>query len=305
MQSAPSLLRHHRELIIFEAAARLGSFTKAAASLSMQQPSVSASIQQFEASLGLKLFIRTHRQITLTAAGQDLFFAISGPLSEIGQALDDMRHSQAQDYVTISASSAFSFHWMMPRLPDLKAKYPHVELRMQNSDREPDLQVENISLAIRLGGGDWPGHEAYKIAEEVIFPVARPEVMARLPENARPEDLLSQDLIHLEEPICKRPSWAQWFRHHGVTQDVPQTGLRLNDYALVLQAAISGEGIAFGWQHQTRLLIKQGMLAARQDWGWRTGNAIYLVWPKRRKLSAHALDVIEWFRENTANKAPS
>jgi len=81
---------------------------------------------------------------------------------------------------------------------------------------------------------------------------------------------------------------------HGLRQLCPRTGLRLNDYAMVLQAAVAGEGFAFGWQHVVRSLTDQHLLAGRPDWSWRTGNGIYVVWSKQRPLSKQAAQVRDW-----------
>ena len=107
-------------------------------------------------------------------------------------------------------------------------------------------------------------------------------------------NLLQEKLIHLEEPIRERPSWAQWFVSFGVEGREPSRGLRLNDYALVLQAAIAGEGFAFGWKHLTEPLIQQGLLAARREWTWETDAGFYLVWSKRKPLTEHAQRVRDW-----------
>ncbi|MGB0412676.1 MAG: LysR substrate-binding domain-containing protein, partial [Pikeienuella sp.] len=72
------------------------------------------------------------------------------------------------------------------------------------------------------------------------------------------------------------------------------SGLRLNDYALVLQAAIAGEGFAFGWQHVTAGLINQGLLAARREWAWETGQSFYLVWSATDRLSPNVTAVRDW-----------
>jgi len=165
---------------------------------------------------------------------------------------------------------------------------------LQSSIHEPDLDVENISIAVRLGDGTWPDCHAVRIADEVIFPVANPLVM-RSARNLRSiPNLMHERLIHLEEPVRIRPTWKQWFTHHGINGVDVSEGMRLNDYALVLQAAQTGEGFAFGWEHIVRDLIDRQLLAAREDWAWRTGRGIYLVWSRSRALSENAVKVREW-----------
>ncbi|MEX0364698.1 MAG: LysR substrate-binding domain-containing protein [Ruegeria sp.] len=294
MRDIWKLLHSPRNLIIFEAAARSKSFTRAAEELSIQQPSVSAAIKQLESALGVHLFVRRHRSVTLTEAGQRLFATASRALNDIEHCAAEIRHTPKDRHVTLNSSTAFSYYWMMPRVHDLRQKHPDIDLRMQISDREPDLDEENISLAIRLGDGNWPGYDAALIANEVIYPVASPQVMHSARNLRSVPNLLHERLIHLEEPIRARPSWRQWFEHHGITNSEVSAGLKLNDYALVLQAAMNGEGFSFGWHHVVRSLIAKGQLAARQEWAWRTGKGFYLVWSKTRVLSEDAVSVREW-----------
>ena len=291
MQELWRLLTSPRHLIVFEAAARHGSFTRAAEELNVQQPAVSAAIKQLEQSLGVALFARHHKKVVLTAAGVRLFADVSQALEQVLSAARAVRQLGRADYVTLNASSAFNVYWLMPRLHQLHTRHPEIDLRLQTSDREPDIDAENISLAVRRGEGRWPGCHAALIAPERIAPVAAVGGLAGL---TRPADLLGQRLIHLEEPIRARPTWGQWFRHFGVDGPAPAQGLRLNDYALVLQAAIAGEGIAFGWRHVTDRLVAQGMLHERADWTWETGQGFYLVWSRSRPLDADARAVRDW-----------
>ena len=283
-----------RNLIVFDAAARLGSFTKAGEELNMQQPSVSAAIRQLEEALGVKLFIRGHRSVGLTNAGNRLFSDVSRSLDDIESSVTAVRQMGRDEHITLSSSSAFSYYWMMPRLQNLHERHPDIDLRLQISDRDPDLDVENISLGIRLGHGKWPSFHVVRIADEVIFPVASPRVMSAAKNLKTVPNLLHERLIHLEEPIRERPNWSQWFEHHGIANRNIVSGLRLNDYALVLQAAISDEGFAFGWEHIVRNPIERQILVGKGEWAWNTGNGIYLVWSKTRELTDNAKHVRDW-----------
>ena len=118
--------------------------------------------------------------------------------------------------------------------------------------------------------------------------------MAASPDVRSIPNLLHQRLIHLEEPIRERPTWSDWFSHHKIDNINLSGGLRLNDYALVLQATISGEGFAIGWDHIVRDMIDKQVLAARTKWSWRTGRGVYLVWPTTSPLSVKAQHVRNW-----------
>ncbi|SLN18319.1 Glycine cleavage system transcriptional activator [Roseovarius litorisediminis] len=304
MQELWKLVSSPRHLLVFEAAARTGSFTRAAQELNVQQPAVSASIKQLEGSLGTQLFVRAHRSVTLTHAGERLYNDTSGAFDRILQSARLLTTRSANDHVTLSASTAFAHYWMVPRLAKFHTAHPDIDLRLQTSEREPDIDAEAISLAIRRGTGDWSGCESHLIAPEVIAPIASPRVMAAAINLKTVANLLNQSLIHLEEPVRDRPSWADYFAHWRVPYTEPKTGLRLNDYALVLQAAIAGEGFAFGWQHVTQGLIAQGLLAARPEWAWTTGAAFYLVWSNSRPLSPQAEKVRDWLVSLSARTTP-
>lgn len=294
MQRHSYLIQNSRLLIVFEAAARLQSFTRAAEELNMQQPSVSGSIRQLEDNLSLRLFKRSHRKIELTRAGQRLFADIAQPLGSLEDSLQSIRQQSALDYVTLSTSTAFSYYWLMPRVPDLRVEHPDIDLRMLNSDRDPELAQDDISLGIRIGKGDWPAYESVKLADEIIYPVASPGFIESVGSLESIEDLSTRRLIHLEEPIRPRPTWSQWFSHHGQDTITLPRGLRLNDYALVLQAAVSGEGYAFGWDHVVQTMIQRRLLVGLTDWAWETGNSVYLVWPNDRPLAPKAEQVRDW-----------
>ncbi|NOD35825.1 MULTISPECIES: LysR substrate-binding domain-containing protein [unclassified Ruegeria] len=298
MQNLWSHFSSPRHLVYFEAAARTESFTNAAQELNVQQPAVSMTIKQLEVSLGVVLFERSHRKITLTNAGSRLFSDVTRAFTQLEQSAASIRQFASSDHVTLSASSAFNNYWLLPRLGSFQQNHPEIDLRLQSSDRESDLSVETISLAIRRGNGSWPECECALIAEEVIYPVAAPRVMAAAVNLKNVPGLLSQRLIHLEEPIRERPSWQQWFHEFGVKDMPPSGGLRLNDYALVLQAAIAGEGFAFGRHHLVDPFVRKGLLAGRPEWAWKTGNGFYLVWSKIGSLTPKAETVRDWVLKN-------
>lgn len=300
MQELWKLVASPRHLLVFEAAARAGSFTRAAREMNVQQPAVSAAIKQLEEALGVPLFIRAHRAVTLTPAGERLYTDVSGAFSRILDTARTLAARRAGERVTLSASTAFAHYWMVPRLAEFHGAHPEIDLRLQTSDREPDIDAEGISLAIRRGNGNWPGCEAHLIAPEVIAPIAAPRVMSVAVTLRSIANLGNQPLIHLEEPVRDRPTWADFFRHWNVGYAEPRTGLRLNDYALVLQATMAGEGFALGWRHTTAILTRQGLLSERSEWAWQTGAGFYLVWSATTPLSVQGQAARDWILARSA-----
>ncbi len=280
--------------MVFEAAARHGSFTRAAGELNVTQPAVSLAVRQLEETLGVPLFRRLHRAIALTEAGERLYRDVSDGFRRMVDTARQIRQRRDGPHVTLSVSTAFANYWMVPRLAIFHQDCPGIDLRLQTTDKDLDLDQEGVSLGVRRGLGDWTGYNAAAFATEVLRPMASPAFLTNedMPETL--SDLAASRLIHLEEPFRPRPTWRSWFEAHGVAYTDDRGGLRLNDYALVLQAAMAGEGIALGWRHVTESLVTQNLLVPVGPWALETENAFHLVWSERTRLSDTADAVRQW-----------
>ena len=283
---------HH--LLVFETAARCGSFTRAAKELNVSQPAVSLAVRQLEAALGFALFERGHRTIALTEAGAILYHDVSAGFTRILETIKLLRRKQLHTHVTLSASTAFANYWMVPRLADFRAKHPDIDLRLQTTDKDLDLAEEGISLGVQRGHGTWPGYASAEIAPEILYPIASPLFLREAGPFDEVAQLTDKRLIHLEEPYRPRQIWKDWFDAMDVEYRDLGQGLRLNDYALVLQAAMAGEGIALGWNHVVERLIAQELLAPVGPWTWETGAGFHLIWSEKAELSEPARAVRDW-----------
>ncbi|PCH66271.1 MAG: transcriptional regulator [Rhodobacteraceae bacterium] len=287
-------LQSLNHLAAFEASARLCSFTKAAEELGVSQPAISQSIRRLEAAIGIQLFRRNHRIISLTDAGAALKDDVTQGLERIEHSIKLLQQRSQGQHVTLSVSSAFAHYWLVPRLQDFRATHPEIDLRMQQTDMDLDLAQEGISLAVWRGTGRWRGYESILLAHESISALASPAWIARNPRIDTLEQLKKCRLITLEEPHRYRPEWKDFFAAFGQAYTDDGTGLRLNDYALVLQAALAGEGVVFGWNHVAQSLVDAGLLVQIGNWTWHSGAGFYLVWSEHSTLSANALITRSW-----------
>ena len=299
MRELRRLIHSPHHLFVFEVCGRLLSFTRAAEELGVSQPAVSLAIRQLEQAIGQDLFARRHRAIQLTEAGVRFYSEVSSSLERLLQAAREVNRGDDADLVTLSISTAFANYWVMPRMTRLHRSHPNIDLRLQVVDKDVDLEYENVSLGIRRGRGGWPGYESASIAREEIFAVASPAYLAANPRPKSIEDLLEHQFIHLEEPFRPRPKWRDWFESFGVEFVDRGEGLRLNDYALVIQAAMAGEGVAIGWRHVTESLIKKRLLVPVLPQSWITGEEFHLIWSDRTELSASAQRVRNWIIEES------
>jgi DNA-binding transcriptional LysR family regulator len=299
MQTLRQLLPSADKLFVFEAGGRLLSFTSAGRELGMSQAAVSYAIRGLEEQLGVQLFRREHRKVALSETGARFYSDVLLGLSHIRKSVEEIRAFASQSHVTLAASTAFAAFWMMPRLQKFRDELPGIELRIQTSERDIDIAAERISLGIRAGlPQDWPGYNARMLAREEIIAVASPSYLEK---HGRPKavlDLLQHRLIHLEEPYRVAAKWNDWLLSAGVAPCEKKSGLLINDYALVIQAAMEGQGVALGWRHLTERLINAGLLVRVSDHCLVTGRGYYVLWPKTDKPLPHVKQVRQWLHAN-------
>ncbi|MCP4333010.1 MAG: LysR family transcriptional regulator [Gammaproteobacteria bacterium] len=297
MNELRHLIHSPHHLFVFEVCGRLMSFTQAAVELGVSQPAVSLAIRQLEKAIGQRLFHREHRSIRLTEAGDCLYAEVSISFERILQTVREINQVPSPALVTLSISTAFANYWVMPRLTRLHQSHPGIDLRLQVVDRDLDLEHEKVSLGIRRGRGNWPGYHSSSIAREELLAVASPVYVASHGLPTSIEDLHQHQFVHLEEPFRRRPTWHDWFQSFDQEFVDRGEGLRLNDYALVIQAAMAGEGVALGWRHVVTGLIRSRLLVPVMPQSWITGEEFHLIWSDRTSLSDSAQRVRDWIIE--------
>ncbi len=284
----------------FEAAARHESFTLASEELGMTQSAVSQKVRALEEYFGRPLFVRAGRRVKLSRAGNELFRDVGFAFQTIEKSVDSLSANDRASPVTLSASTAFASWWMAPRLGQFQADCPDIDLRLQTSDRDVDIIEEGISLGIRCGNGRAEGCESTLLCAEVIFPVCSPGWLESHPAPIQPADLLRQRLIHLEEPIRPAATWEDWFDANAVPTTSPLSGLRINDYALVLQAALQGQGFALGWRHLVQPLLDRGLLCRPVAREMKTPMGFYIIQARIRPRDDPADRVRRWMLEQVS-----
>jgi DNA-binding transcriptional LysR family regulator len=295
MQSLKRLLPSASALVVFEAAGRHENFSRAAEELSMTQAAVSYAVRTLESQLGVPLFHRSHRAVALTETGARFHADVSAGLARIQKSAEQIRAKGREVNVTLSASTAFASMWMLPRIPKLRQDLPDIDLRIQTSVRDLDLDEEGIPLGIR--GGDpaaWPDYHAALLAPEVVTAVASPAYVESHGMPHTIEALAQSRLIHLDEPSRVACDWKEWFESAGYQYRPQSRPLTINDYVLVIQAVLAGEGVALGWQHLIERQIVSGALVPVSNHIFTTGTAFYIVWPRSRELSTPSKKVRDW-----------
>jgi LysR family glycine cleavage system transcriptional activator len=223
----------------FEAAARHGSFTRAAEELHVTQGAVSRQVQALEDRLGIALFERAGRKLTLTGEGRLLAHAAGDAFDRLGAAVATL--SSAGGILTVSMLPSLAAYWVAPRMREFAAAHPDIELRLTASRHLVDFEAEGIDAAVRYGPGGWADVEAELLAREEIFPVCSPDYAARLGLR-RPADLARASLLHNDVP----DGWRKWLSAAGCPEAFTKSGVYLDEDTALLRAAAAGEGIALG-----------------------------------------------------------
>jgi len=236
----------------FEAAARHLNFTHAADELCVTPAAVSHQIKALEDHLGKRLFHRHARGLELTDEGALLAPTVEDALSRIGSLVQALRQGGPQQVLSVGVVGTFALGYLLPRLADFRARHPQVELRLRTHNNKVDLVAEGLDLAIRFGEGAWRNSQAALLLRAPLSPLCSPADAARL---RQPDDLKKLTLLR----SYRDQDWPTWLR----AANLPPLALRgtlFDSSALMVQAALAGEGVALAPPSMFRRELQQGRL---------------------------------------------
>lgn len=290
-------------LVCFEAAARHLNFTAAATELGSTQPAVSLRVGQLESELGVPLFTRRHRGVSLTADGARLFEAVRQGLGMIGEVTEEILARRRQPLLTLATDFGFATYWLMPRLNALREEMPELEVRILTAQQAIDLRDEVIDVAIAFGEGHWPGCVAEKLLPERVVPVCSPAFLAASGWSRDTIPWLDVPLLHLERPASERwMDWSDWFVQQRLAEHHAGHDLTFNNYPLVIQAAMSGQGVGLGWLPLIADLLAGGQLVSLAA-PLETGRGYFLVLRESARMTGVMGRFSRWVRECCAAAA--
>jgi LysR family glycine cleavage system transcriptional activator len=286
----------------FEAAARLGSFTRAARELHVTPAAVSHQIRGLEEYLGVTLFRRTTRRLVLSEQSVAAAESLREAFERIGQGVEQLRSSGHGGALSVSATPAFATRWLVGRLAKFQRQHPHVQLHIKASPSPVDFDQDEVDVAIRIGRGASDGVVAIKLFNEWVAPVASPAFLRQHPVR-RPADVAKSVLLHDDSMRrAGRPQgWQEWFRAAGVSQADARHGTHFDDGHLALQAAAAGGGIALG-----RLVYAVDDLVAKRlriasAPVMKMDIAYYLLIPEQRPAVSALLAFRAWIESEAAS----
>lgn len=249
----------------FEASARHQSFSAAAAELSVTPAAVGQLVRSLEDWLGTALFHRStsgKARLVPTEAAERALPDIRAGFDRLTLGLSRLRESSASGVLTVTVSPAFAAKWLLPRLEHFQVAYPDTDVRLDTSLKLMDFTAQGIDIGVRYGRGEWPGLVAEKLMDEQVFPVCSPRWLAEHRDLRAPSDLAARTLIHDQsvDTHIGFASWQAWLEHAGAADVDTTRGLRINNSAAVLHAAIDGHGVALARSVMVRDDLASGRL---------------------------------------------
>jgi putative choline sulfate-utilization transcription factor len=290
----------------FEAAARQRSFTAAAVELGTTQPAISQQIKRLEEQLATRLFDRIYRGIELTEPGAILFEQVQLGLQNIDAGLSAISTQDHHEVLQVATDFAFAAYWLMPRLHRFHAANPRVDVSLVTSERSHNMLRSDIDVAVLFGEGRFKQGQSHWLFSEEVFPVCSPLLLHDQSLPLPAQSLLDFPLLHLRGE--NGSNWFDWsgvFRELGIAAAPAPGQLRFDNYTLLIQAAIGGQGVAIGWRHLVDNLLAQGLLCRPIAETVISRLGYYVVLPQRKRRGALIQQFVDWLMAEQASSAQS
>jgi len=278
-------------LRVFEAVARLLSFKVAAEALHITPSAVSHAVQSLESWLGVELFARTSRRLTLTTAGRAFYPHVKEALDRLVQATESIPGRAPKGQLLISCSPTFASRWLLPKLSQFREICPDLSIEIEASQRLVEFPVDGFDLAIRRGAGHWPHLHCVRLWDETIVPVASPALLARQGPFHTVDDLERVPLLHA---VSMPEDWKEWFSATNHRPPIVDGGIRFDTSSLALDAAARGLGVAIGRRPLIDDDLNEGRLVTLFGPGVKCGSAYWLVCSEEAKAWPEVLSFRKW-----------
>jgi LysR family transcriptional regulator, glycine cleavage system transcriptional activator len=279
----------------FEAAARTLSFTRAAEELCITQSAVSRQIRALEEHLGVALFERRPRSLALTEQGLALQRTATEVLERLQETANRLRADAGTPHLTVTTTGGFASLWLIPRLRTFTALNADVDVRISATYTTINLERSLVDVAVRYCREQEAPAGAIRLFGEELLPVCSP---ALLTEGAHPlrtlADLRHQALLHMDVDGSTHMDWDTWLAAQGHPGLKPAASIRFDSYEQMIQAAVSGQGVAMGIGRLVSGLMGTGQLAAPFSASTIGGRAYFIIRSTMTGDRPHVRAFVDW-----------
>lgn len=259
----------------FEATARHASVTLAAGELNVTPGAISLQLKELEAALGVQLFVRRPRNISLSPHGEEYFAVIRTAFRLMREGTSDLIARSGRTSITISCTPTFAMQWLMPRLARFEAEFPEIDVRVSASNRTSDFTRDRIDLAVRHGFGRYDGLTSERLIDDELTPVCTPNLATQANAGVSPPNLADIPLLHDEH----RHDWMLWLQAAGLSHVDAARGTVFTDSNGAIEAAKAGHGIALVRLSLVEKELSEGTLVAPFPKAIASDLAYHLVYP--------------------------
>ncbi|WCM24426.1 LysR substrate-binding domain-containing protein [Paraburkholderia bryophila] len=278
-------------LRLFEAAGRHQSFKLAAAELHVTPSAVSHGIVGLEEALGVQLFVREPRGISLTATGVDYLSYVSEAFSLIAIGTQRLPNHRANRPIALSCAPTFASRWLLPRLAHFRAQWPNVNVSVDTSHRQVGFPVDGFDFAVRMSRSPVAGAAWTRLFGERLVPVCSPAYLANLRDGHGHLDLRRATLIHVN---AASEDWQAWLDATGAADIETADGLRVDTIQLAFEAAGMSLGVALGRRPLVDSDLASGALVKACAATITSDTAYWLVSAENAEHRPELLDFRRW-----------
>lgn len=282
----------------FEASARHLSFRHAAKELHVTPAAIGQQVRGLEQQLGISLFHRRVRALELTDAGRAALPHLSEGFDRLRAGVEAMYLTQRPDFLTVSVPPSFGARWLVPRLKRLRTAHPEFEVRIDAKETLANFTTDDVDVAIRYGRGHHPPAVVECLIPVNSFPVCSPALLEARGAPTHPSDLQGWTLLHASyhEAAMDAPSWTMWLKAAGAEQVDAEPGPRFSNDAMLVEAALAGQGVALA----TGALVDRELASKRLVRPFppavfeQTEFCYSLVYPERHRTTAKVQAFRDW-----------
>lgn len=298
-----------RALRTLVSAGRHLNFTRAADELGLTPAAVSYQIKEIEDQLGVKLFIRSSRSIHLTPEGEVLLEASAEALDIVNRATARVRRMSrtTTTQLKVTVDPHFATKWLMRRVDSFRKLNPGIELRFEVSYQVREFDVDDIDIAIRYGGGKYPGLAANRLFENVVVPVCSPRLLKSGRPLAEPRDLMHHTLAHIEwsRQGVTWPNWQMWMAAAGITDFDDSRVVVFGTSSDAVESALAGEAVALADFAMIANDLSEGRLVRPFQLSIKAPAefAYFLVYPTGSSADPRIVAFREWLLSEAASES--
>ena len=274
----------------FEAAARLGGVQRASEELYVTHGAISRQIKHLEEYLGITLFDRSLRTLSLTSAGEAYLTSISSALDLIHEGTLNLQRVKSSNTLGIATTHSIATKWLVNKLPEFTELHPDIEVWLSLGQSLTNFESANIDLALRMGMGPWKGVDCQPLKSDRLIVVCSPHIMKKEPLT-QPKDLLTHTLLHDQDPSTQ---WSLLFAKYGLEEFDSTKGPRFSSSDVLIDAAMSGQGVALVNEALAKRDLVEKRLIKPLDLSIELGSYLWLIKSEVKPSNDNMMKFAAW-----------